>query len=75
MDKDFQVHEFIEDYPPQEDEDIQWKITERKEFYELSTTSATSSSSGGGSNEGDKPQKVGRFFNHGERRRAKNCEE
>ena len=66
MDKDFQVHEFIEDYPPQEDEDIQWKITERKEFYELSTTSATSSSSGGGSNEGDKPQKVGRFFNHQE---------
>jgi hypothetical protein len=54
MSKDFQIHEFIEDYPSQYDEDIQWKVAERKEFYELVSTS-----------DGDK-EKRGRFFNHQE---------
>jgi hypothetical protein len=51
--KKFQIHDFIENYPSQDDGDIQWKIAERKEFYELQSTPK-------GTN------KYGRFFNHQE---------
>jgi hypothetical protein len=62
MAKDFQVHDFIEDFPSQYDEDIQWKVTERKEFYELVSTP------GGKDNLPtlSSKDKVGRFFNHQE---------
>lgn len=53
MDIDIQIHNFIEDYASQYDEDIQWKTTVRKEFYELVSTP-------GGKD------KIGRFFNHQE---------
>ena len=32
MSDSFSVDDFIEDYPLQVDEDIQWKIAQRKEF-------------------------------------------
>ena len=31
--KEYYIHDFIEDYPDQEDEDIQWKISCRQEFF------------------------------------------
>ena len=81
MAEEFQVHNFIEDYPSQYDEDIQWKVTERKEFYELVSTpggetlspppggGGTSSPPSGGGGTLSPPSgsdKVGRFFNHQE---------
>lgn len=69
MAKEFQIHDFIEDYPSQDDEDIQWKVTERKEFYELVSTPGVkekSSSSLGGQSTSVGRDKVGRFFNHQE---------
>ena len=50
MSKQFQIHDFIENYPEQEDEDIQWKTASRKEFYELSSNMP----------------REGKFFNHQE---------
>lgn len=58
----FMLDDFIEDYPSQDDEDIQWKIAERKEFYELQSLGALASRTE--QLEGDGKQ--GRFFNHQE---------
>jgi len=49
----FQMEDFIEDYPDQKNEDIQWEISERKEFFELESKR-------------NLPNKKGRFFNHQE---------
>lgn len=49
----YQLHDFVEDYPCQNDPEIQWKTAQRKEFNELES--------------GMTSEKVnGRFFNHQE---------
>ena len=48
----YYLHDMIEDYADQKDEDIQWKTASRKEFFELK-----------GSSKEKKPQ-PGEFFNH-----------
>lgn len=47
----YELHNFIEDYPCQDDRDIQWNIASRKEFNELISDK-------------DKLEKVDRFFKH-----------
>ena len=47
----YDLHNFIEDYPCQNDPDIQWNIASRKEFNELISDK-------------DKLEKVDRFFKH-----------
>ena len=51
--KTYQLHDFVEDYPCQNDPEIQYKTAQRKEFNELAS--------------GDMVEKVGgRFFKHQE---------
>lgn len=51
--KTYQLHDFVEDYPCQDDPEIQYKTAQRKEFNELAS--------------GDVVEKVGgRFFKHQE---------
>ena len=47
----YELHNFIEDYPCQNDPDIQWNISRRREFNELTSDSV-------------KLEKVDRFFKH-----------
>ena len=47
----YELHNFIEDYPCQNDPDIQWNIASRKEFNEFISDK-------------DKLEKVNRFFKH-----------
>jgi len=47
----YELHNFIEDYPSQDSEDIQWNISSRKEFNELISDKI-------------KLEKVDRFFKH-----------
>ena len=51
--KNFELHDFIEDYDCSNNEDIQWNTASRKEFYDLASKR-------------NKQEKVGRFFNHQE---------
>ena len=51
--KNFELHDFIEDYDCQNNNDIQWSTASRKEFYDLASKR-------------NKQEKVGRFFNHQE---------
>ena len=48
----YYLHDLIEDYEDQRVEDIQWKVSERKEFNELKGSAK------------EKPPVQGEFFNH-----------
>ena len=50
----YYIHDMIENYEDQEDEDIQYKISERREFYELKSSSR------------EKQPEKGGFFKHQE---------